>query len=212
MGMSVSEENMQSNTLNLLRIDSSSQMDNSVSRMLGDRLISHFKSQAAISQTSRDLAQGVEYINSDWVDATFTLENERNENQRQVLLYSDNLLEELMAAEVIVITVPIYNFAVPAVLKAWIDQISRAGVTFKYTESGPVGLLENKKVYIVIVSGGVPFASTMDFASPFLKQFLAFIGIEDVNFVTAMQLNNDRQGAIDVAEQQIVKININDFL
>src|SRR5690606_32013845 len=83
------------------------------------------------------------------------------------------------------ITAPIYNFAIPASLKAWIDQVTRARRTFRYTEAGPEGLLKGKRAYIVFASGGVPLGSQVDFASGYLRHILGFIGITDVHFIAA---------------------------
>lgn len=102
-----------------------------------------------------------------------------------MLTFSDQLINEVKAADVIVLGVPVYNFSIPATLKAWIDLVARARETFRYTENGPVGLLENKKVYLVMASGGVPLESEMDFASNYLKFFMQFIGITDVTLVNA---------------------------
>src|SRR5690606_18299288 len=94
------------------------------------------------------------FVDADWVAANLTDPDDRSTAQRQVLAGSDALVQEVMAADVWVIATPIYNFGVPASLKAWIDQIARARVTFRYTEQGPQGLLANKKVYILTATGG----------------------------------------------------------
>ena len=86
------------------------------------------------------------------------------------------------------IATPLYNFGVPAALKAWVDLVARVGVTFKYTEKGPVGLLENKRAIIVFASGGTQAGSAIDFATPYLKHVLGFIGITDVDVIAADQL------------------------
>jgi len=134
---------------------------------------------------SRDLAKGIPFINEDWIHANFTDPEQRTEQNRQALATSDQLVEELQAAEILVIASPIYNFSVPAVLKAWIDQVARARVTFRYTENGPEGLLKAKKAYLVMASGGVPLGSEVDYASTYLKQVMNFLGIQDVTVVDA---------------------------
>ena len=95
------------------------------------------------------------------------------------------MVAEVQAADVIVIGAPMYNFSVPSTLKAWVDLIARVGVTFQYTENGPVGLLSGKKAYLVVATGGVPVNSPADFATPYLKQVLAFVGISDVEVIDA---------------------------
>lgn len=102
---------------------------------------------------------------------------------------SDLLVRELDSADVIMITAPVYNFSVPAALKAWIDMICRASLTFHYTENGPEGLLKDRPVYLVMASGGVPFGSSADFASGYLRHILGFIGIRDVRPVYAEGTN-----------------------
>jgi FMN-dependent NADH-azoreductase len=96
-----------------------------------------------------------------------------------------------------------YNFNVPATLKAWIDQVCRAGVTFRYTENGPEGLLAGKSADIVITTGGAPLGSPVDFVSGYLKQVFAFIGIDDVNIFGADRMNVDAQASVARAQAQI---------
>jgi FMN-dependent NADH-azoreductase len=97
------------------------------------------------------------------------------------------LIAELEAADTIVIGVPLYNFGIPAALKAWIDLIARARRTFRYTEAGPEGLLKDKKAYLVVASGGVPVGSDYDFATGYLRHVLGFVGITDVTVIDAGQ-------------------------
>lgn len=143
--------------------------------------------------TTRDLSAGMASINQAWVKANFTAEAERSAAQRDTLALSESLIAEVQAADTLVITCPIYNFGVSSALKAWIDQICRAGQTFNYTESGPVGLLSGKRAYIIVTSGGVPVGSAVDFASPHLTQVLRFIGIEAIQVIAADQQVMDDQ-------------------
>ena len=115
---------------------------------------------------------------------------------------SDALIAEVQAADVLVIGVPVYNFGVPAALKAWIDMIARARETFKYTENGPVGLLTNKKAYLVVASGGTEVGSAIDFATPYMKHVMGFIGITDVTVISAGQQMMDEKAA-EKAEKSI---------
>ena len=105
----------------------------------------------------------------------------------------------MQEADAVVLTVPVYNFSVPSVLKAWIDHICRAGVTFRYTEQGPQGLLDDRPVYLVMASGGMPFGSPADFASGYLRQVLKFIGIEDVRLIGAEGVAADAEAATRAA-------------
>ena len=136
---------------------------------------------------SRDLSQGLETINQAWVNANFTEQASRSEDQNLILAHSDELISEVLWADALVIASPIYNFSVPSALKAWIDQVCRAGLTFNYTANGPVGLLSGKRAILAISSGGVPVDSAVDFATPYLRQVLNFIGISDIQTVRVDQ-------------------------
>jgi FMN-dependent NADH-azoreductase len=116
---------------------------------------------------------------------------------------SDHLLRELDDADVIVITVPLYNFSVPATLKAWIDMVCRAGLSFRYTDNGPVGMLRDRPVYLVIASGGVPLGSAADFASGYLHHIFSFIGITDVRDVFAGGTNLDQSASEKAALEML---------
>jgi FMN-dependent NADH-azoreductase len=98
---------------------------------------------------------------------------------------SDALVAELQAADEIVIAVPVYNFSVPAALKAWIDMVARARVTFRYTEDGPVGLLTGKRAWVIVGSGGTELDGPVDFATAWLRHVLGFLGIDDVRVIAA---------------------------
>jgi FMN-dependent NADH-azoreductase len=169
----------------ILHINSSERTQDSVTRQVSAELVSQLQKQSGLAIKSRDLVKGIPFINEDWIHANFTDPEQRTEQNKQALATSDQLVEELQAAEILVIASPIYNFSVPAVLKAWIDQVARARVTFRYTENGPEGLLKAKKAYLVMASGGVPLGSEVDYASTYLKQVMNFLGIQDVTVVDA---------------------------
>jgi FMN-dependent NADH-azoreductase len=170
----------------VLRIDSSARRDDSVSRALGDEVVRRLISRNPGLIVSRiDLADGMEHIDGDWVGANFTAAEQRDLQQRENLSRSDAAVAALREADAVVLTAPIYNFSVPSTLKAWIDHVCRAGLTFNYTGNGPQGLLEDRTVYLAMASGGVPFGSATDFASGYLKQVFRFIGIEDVRLIGA---------------------------
>jgi FMN-dependent NADH-azoreductase len=109
----------------------------------------------------------------------------RNEKQKQIVAYSDKLIDELRRADTIVLGLPMYNFGVPSMLKAWFDHVARAGVTFRYTEKGPVGLLTGKKVYVFATRGGIYQGTALDTQTAYVRDFFAFLGITDVQFVYA---------------------------
>ena len=171
----------------ILHIDASARYDHSITRALSAETVERLRPAYA---TYRDLAEGVPLIDEAWVGATFTPAERRSDAQRTVLAFSDTLVDELAAADTLVIGTPIYNFAVPAALKAWIDQVARVGRTFRYTADGPVGLLEGKRAIVAVASGGTPLGSQIDFASAYLRHVLGFMGIDDVTFVTRESLDD----------------------
>ena len=179
-------------SINILRIDSSARRDGSETRALNDAFISRIGAIADTTVTHRDLAADLpDFVNETWVGAAFTDHNARSDTQVAELVASDALVAELEAADVIVIGAPIYNFSIPAVLKAWIDMVARAKVTFRHTENGPVGLLRNKQAYVMIAHGRTTIGSAQDFASPYLRHVLGFIGIHDVEFFSAAEVKED---------------------
>ena len=166
------------NAQNILRVDASARRGGSSSRALSDALVARLNPAAVVS---RDLSDALPFVTENWVHANFTDEEE----QQAELALSDLLVAELMAADILVIGSPIYNFGIPAALKAWIDMIARARKTFHYTENGPQGLLTGKKAYLLMASGGTEIGSEIDFASGYLRHVLGFIGIDDVTVIAA---------------------------
>ena len=170
---------------NILHITASIRGDESVSTMLGNRIVEGLRAGGA-SVTTRDLAKNdLPFIDADRFAANLAPHADRTGEQHELAAIADELIGELQAADAIVLSVPVYNFGVPATVKAWADLVARAGTTFKYTENGPVGMLEGKRAYIAAASGGTPIGSDMDFMSSWLKFFLGFIGITDVELVAA---------------------------
>ncbi len=184
----------------VLRIDASMRHDGSTTRSLTDKVIARLAPSGVVT---RDLADGIDLIDADWIGANFAEPAERTEAQIAALEASDTMVAELKAADTLVIGVPVYNFGVPAALKAWIDQIARARVTFKYTETGPVGLLEGKRAIVVIASGGTPVDSEIDFATPYMRHVLGFVGIHDVTVIGADRQMADPDAAIARATDRI---------
>lgn len=184
----------------ILRINSSARRADSVSRQLVDRLIDRLGDAEIID---RDVSLGVPQLSENTLAAMWTPAGDRTPDQNSELEEADRLIEELVDADSIVIGVPIYNFGPPSTLKAWADLVARAGTTFRYTETGPEGLLANKPVYVVVASGGVPVGSPMDMASTWLTTFLGFLGLTDVTVVEAGQLNVDPENAVRAAEAAV---------
>jgi FMN-dependent NADH-azoreductase len=121
-----------------------------------------------------------------------------------VLAFSDLLVQELQQAKNVVIASPIYNFGIPAVLKAWVDLIARAKLTFKYGEKGPVGLLHGKKVYLVMASGGVPINSDYDLATKYLIKAMSFVGMSDIQVIDANKIEINSEQALPQLRTQII--------
>lgn len=184
----------------ILHIDASARINGSVSRDLSARIVARFEGAEV---TRRDLNDTLPHIDETWVGATFTPADVRSDAQKDALALSDSLVEEVEAADIIVIGLPIYNFSVPASLKAWIDQITRAGRTFQYTEEGPQPLLSGKRAILAIASGGVPIDSPVDFATPLLRTALGFNGISEVEVVAAAGMNTDPEAAQKAADDAI---------
>ena len=189
---------------NILRVDSSMRTEGSVSRDLADKVVEQL-SNANTQVIVRDLAKGISLIDENWIGANFTDPAERSEEQKGFLAASDELVGELHDADTIVITAPVYNFHVPAALKAWIDMVARARETFRYTENGPEGLLKGKKAYVIVTSGGTVLDSEYDFVSGYLKHVLGFIGITDVSFIDGSGLMLDATKA-DRAAAEIAEV------
>jgi len=167
-------------THTVLHIDASARHEGSLSRLKSAEIVAQ---QGAATVLRRDLADGLPFLDPIWVQSTFIAPDERDEAQARALDLSDALVKEVQEADTIVIGTAMYNFSIPAVLKAWIDQICRAGVTFSYTENGPQGQLTGKKAIITIASGGTPLGSDFDFASSYLRFALGFVGITDVTIL-----------------------------
>jgi FMN-dependent NADH-azoreductase len=176
--------------LKVLRVDSSARSEGSMSRRLADELIEQLRErEGAVQVRVRDLAvEAPSFVDADWVDANFTPPEQRNEEQKVALAESDALVAELKSADVLVIGVPIYNFGIPSALKAWVDMVARARLTFRYADNGPVGLLKGKRAYLAVASGGTAIGSEMDFATGYLRHVLGFLGIDDVHVVAADRL------------------------
>ena len=190
----------------ILHVDASARQAGSVSRELSQHLVDAL-SETETQVTKRDIGlTPLPLISETWVGANFTPEENRTDSQKQVLELSDTLIAELEAADTLVLGVPIYNFGVPAAFKAWVDLIARARKTFKYTESGPVGLLEGKKAYVVIASGGTQSGSEIDFATPYVRHVLGFVGIHDVTIIAADQLMSTGDEKLTAARDQIAAV------
>jgi len=188
----------------VLKIDASARLTGSVTRDLTAKITETLAPDAVIT---RDLAlEALPHVTEHWVSANFTPADARSADQTATLALSDQLISEVQAADTIVIGLPIYNFGVPAALKAWVDLVARAGITFKYTDQGPQGLLANKRAILAVASGGTEAESAIDFATPYMKHALAFLGITEVDVIAADQLMMAGAEKTAAAQSQIAAL------
>jgi len=175
--------------MNILHIDSSARKAESISRKLANDLVKKIKTEKD-QLVYRDISSNIPFVAGIKGAGFIIPEEERTEQDKELFKFSDELVDELLAADTIVISTPIYNFGPPAAAKAWFDLVARAGRTFKYEPTGPIGLISGgKKVYLVVTSGGVPVGSPVDFCTPWFKQALNFLGISDIEIIDSSQLN-----------------------
>lgn len=189
----------------ILRVDSSARLVNSVSRNLTDAIVDRFASADVIT---RDLAHTpLPQIDEGFITLTrgATAANV-NPEQKDMLALSNALIGELRTADIVVIGLPVYNFSLPAALKAWIDLIARAGETFRYTEDGPIGLLNDKRVIIAMASGGTEADSDIDYATPYLRHILGFMGMTDIELIRADRLAFDAEATVSAAFAQVKEL------
>jgi FMN-dependent NADH-azoreductase len=174
---------------NILKVNSSGRVNGSHSRKLVDELVNRLQAKHPNSAVvNREVSSGIELVDESWIQANFTPPTGRSEVQMARLAASDRLVEEVEKADILVIAAPMYNFGVPAALKAWIDQICRANRTFVYTENGPIGQLKDKKAYVIVTSGGTKALGSADYTTEYMQHVLGFIGITDVEIILADQL------------------------
>lgn len=172
----------------LLQIKASISHDQGLSSQLANNFVASYRQghpDAKVLVREVASAEPVPHLNGERFGAFITKPEERSDAQHAVVAYSDALIDELKRADVVVIGLPMYNFGVPSQLKAYFDHIARAGVTFKYTATGPVGLLTGKKVYIFAARGGLYAGTALDTQTGYVRDFLAFLGMNDVQFVYA---------------------------
>jgi FMN-dependent NADH-azoreductase len=179
------QPNMKEYRMNILQINSSARSTGSESTRLADAIVARLQATAPGAQlTRRDLAtQPHPAIDEAALQALFTPADQRTAGQAARVALDDELIAQAQAADVIVIGAPMYNFGMTVQLKSWFDAIARAGVTFRYTATGPEGLLKNKKVYVTLARGGMHRDGVTDSQVPHLTTLLGFLGLTDVTFV-----------------------------
>ncbi|WP_207003475.1 FMN-dependent NADH-azoreductase [Trinickia mobilis] len=175
----------------ILQLNSSARSQGANSTLLANELTAKLQqSNAGAKVVVRDLlADGLPHLDESVLGAFFTPADQRTAEQAAIAARSDALIAELQAADIVVIGAPLYNFGISSQLKTYFDWIARVGVTFRYTENGPEGLVKGKKVFVVSARGGKYVGTPGDTQTPYLKMFLGFIGMTDVNFIYAEGLN-----------------------
>lgn len=185
--------------------------ENSVSTQLSGKLVQRLKQDFSTAEiTLRDVASTqVSHLDAEILMAASTAEADRSPRQQEELAMTEQLLDEVFAADILVIGAPMYNFTIPSQLKAWFDRIAQAGRTFRYTENGPEGLLTSKKAYIASARGGFYSegeAAALDHQESYIKTMLGFVGITDVTIVRAEGVNisdSQREESIQAASKNI---------
>jgi FMN-dependent NADH-azoreductase len=195
-------------TKTLLQLSSSLNSAGGHSTRLADGFVASWQAaNPGADVIVRDLAADpVPHLTAERFGAFLAQAEDRSAEQKTVVAFSDRLIDELKNADVIVLGLPMYNFGVPSTLKAYFDHVARAGVTFKYTEAGPVGLLTGKKAYVLAARGGIYAGTPKDTQTQYVRDFLGFLGIADVEFVYAEGLamgDATREAALENARQQI---------
>jgi FMN-dependent NADH-azoreductase len=193
----------------ILHITASIRSDaESISRQLGQTIVDGLTAKSGARVITRDLADAdLPFVSAERFGANLTPAADRTPEQAELAAIADTLIAELQAADTIVIAAPVYNFGPPASLKAWADLVARAGTTFRYTATGPEGLLSGKTAYLAIASGGTPVGSDFDFMSRWLKVFLGFLGITDVRMVAADGIMGlDGEAKIAAAKDAALKL------
>lgn len=183
--------------MNILQINASARREGSNSTRLANAVVDRLKAINPDTRvTLRDLAVTPHpMLDEAALGALFTPADQRTPEQAARAALDDALIAEIQAHDTIVLGVPMYNFGIPAQLKNWIDAIARAGVTFRYTEAGPEGLLKGKKVYLALARGGLYRDTDKDAQVPYLKNVLGFLGMTDLQFIYAEGLNMGPEAA-----------------
>lgn len=195
----------------LLQINSSIFSSGGQSSQLADQFVAAWRTHQPDAQVIvRDLAQEpLPHLDAQRVMAFFAKPETRIPEQQAFVADSDALINEIRQVEIIVIGLPMYNFGIPSTLKAYFDHIARAGVTFRYTENGPEGLLTGKKVYVFATRGGLYAGTPLDSQTGYVRNFLSFLGITDIEFVYAEGLNlgeASKDAALATARQRLATL------
>lgn len=193
----------------ILYVKSSVFGDDGVSSGLSKDLIAQLKSKDAEAEViERDLVSDpLPHFSLEYIGALSADVEARTDKQKALVSLGDGVINQVEEADIIVVTAPMYNFNIPSPLKAWTDYLARAGKTFRYTDSGPEGLLKDKKVYIVTTRGGFHKGEPSDTETPYLKNYFTFLGLSDIEFIYAEGLNMpQREEGLASAHKQIASL------
>ena len=195
----------------LLQLNTSMFGDAGQSTQLANRFVADWRTaNPGAKVTVRDIGRApIPHLSAERFGAFLAKPDERNAQQRAIVEFSDTLIDELRRADVIVIGMPMYNFGIPSSLKAYFDHVARAGVTFRYAAQGPVGMLTGKRAYVFAARGGMYAGTPLDTQTSYVRDFLRFIGIDDVEFVYAEGLNmgaERKDAALAQARAEIERI------
>lgn len=190
----------------ILLIKSSYRKNNSKSNELVDKVSEHYRKKYNVTLINRSLANddNLSFLNEEWITAN--LEQEKSDEHKKILEFSDTLISEINSADIIIFGCPMYNFGVSSSLKSYIDLVCRSGITFQYTESGTVGLVKNKKAIICTTSSAVPSNCPVDFVYGYMRQFCNFIGIEDCTLVNSNEILKNGNDWLKNTESQITNL------
>lgn len=194
----------------VLAIYSSLNGEQGNSSKLANEYLAKLEAKGDVSIKRVDLStMELPHLSSEEMQAWMTAPAERSEAQHVLANRSDSIVESVKQADEIVLAVPMYNFGIPSSLKAYFDRVARAGITFKYTENGPVGLLENKSATVFAARGGIYAGTDFDTQTPYLQHFLGFVGISNVHFVYAEGLamgEEQAKNAFSAASEKIIEL------
>lgn len=204
--------NASASPLQILRLDSSARYAESASRQLTDQMVARLlRDYPEAKVITRDLAVGLPLPTEPMVDGILYAMQNPTPSMQVAKKLSDEMAAELLAADVVVLGLPIYNWTIPSTFKAYVDHISRPGVTFEYVDGVSRGKLKAKSVYILFTSGGTSIGSFKDFATPYLKYLWQTLGIQQVHFIEASELLFNAAECIQKAEGQINQLEIPAF-
>lgn len=173
--------------MRILQVNASARSQGAQSTELANAIVAKLRAKHPTAEVNvRDLARDpVPMLDEEALQALFTAAEKRTPNQTARVAVDDRVIAQVQAADILVLGVPMYNFTISVQLKAWIDALARAGVTFRYTAQGPEGLLKGKKVYVALARGGLHRGTEADSQVPYLKTVLGFLGMREVEFVYA---------------------------